>query len=136
MRSAGEAPEGTGGSGGGDAQMDRTLIGELIKLRYKLLWAKTRSRNGRIALFLTGYLILIGAVVLLTTGGFGAAMLAVRSGKAEKVAQAILGGIFLEAAFASNVLGFGLNAIFSDLELRRYPLRAVDRRLARHLTGI
>ena len=26
------------------------LILELIKLRYKLLWAKTRSRNGRIAL--------------------------------------------------------------------------------------
>jgi hypothetical protein len=116
--------------------MDRALIGELIQLRYKLLWAKTRSRNGRIALFITGYLILVGALILLTTGGFGAAMLAVRSGKAEKVAQAILGGIFLEAAFASNVLGFGLNAIFSDLELRRYPLRASDRRLARHLTGI
>jgi hypothetical protein len=112
------------------------LIGELIRLRYKLLWAKTRSRNGRIALFLAGYLLLVGAIILLTTGGFGAALLAVRSGKAELVARAVLGGIFLEATFASNILGFGLSAIFSDLELRRYPLTAFDRRIARHLTGI
>ena len=116
--------------------MDSALIGQLVRLRYKLLWAKTRSRNGRIALFLAGYLILVGAVALLTTGGFGAALLAVRSGKAELVARAVLGGIFLEAALASNILGFGLNAIFSDLELRRYPLSASDRRIARHLIGI
>jgi hypothetical protein len=116
--------------------MNTVLIRELIQLRYKLLWAKTRSRNGRIALFLSGYLILIAAVALLSAGGFGAAMLAVRSGKAEAVAQAVLSGIFLEAVLASNILGFGLNAIFSDVELRRYPLSAADRRIARHLTGI
>jgi dolichol kinase len=92
--------------------MDTTLIGELIKLRYKLLWAKTRSRNGRIAMFLAGYLILVGVLVLLTTGGFGAALLAVRSGKAQLVAQAVLGGIFLEAAFASTILGWCLAASF------------------------
>jgi hypothetical protein len=108
----------------------------LVRLRYKLLWAKTRSRNGRIALFLAGYLVLVGALALLLTGGFGAALLAVRSGKAEMVSRAVLGGIFLEAALASNILGFGLNAIFSDLELRRYPLSASDRRIARHLIGI
>ena len=34
--------------------MNTALIGELVRLRYKLLWAKTRSRNGRIALFLAG----------------------------------------------------------------------------------
>ena len=34
--------------------MNTALIGELVRLRYKLLWAKTRSRNGRIALFLVG----------------------------------------------------------------------------------
>ena len=32
--------------------MNTALIGQLVKLRYQLLWAKTRSRNGRIALFL------------------------------------------------------------------------------------
>ena len=35
--------------------MNFQLIGELIGLRYKLMWAKTRTRNGKIALFLTGY---------------------------------------------------------------------------------
>ena len=116
--------------------MDTALIGELIKLRYKLVWAKTRSRNGRIALFLAGYLLLIAALILLTTGGFGAALVAVRSGKAELVARGVLSGVFFEGLLASNILGFGLNAIFSDTELRRYPLRETDRRVARHLIGI
>lgn len=45
--------------------MNAPLILGLISLRYKLLWAKTRSRNGRIALFLTGYLLLLLLLVLL-----------------------------------------------------------------------
>ena len=48
----------------------------------------------------------------------------------------MLTALFLEAVLAANILGFGMNAIFSDTELRRYPLTALDRRLARHLTGI
>ncbi len=116
--------------------MNTSLIGELVKLRYKLLWAKTRSRNGRIALFLAGYLLLVLLIALLSTGGFGAAMLAVRSGKAEKIAQGALTALFLEAVLAANILGFGMSAVFADTELRRYPLSAADRRMARHLTGI
>src|SRR5436309_12008682 len=102
--------------------MNTELIGHLIGLRYKLVWAKTRSRNGRIALFLTGYLILIGAAWLLATGGVGAAMLAVRSGKADPIVRKVLLGIFVEAVMASSILGFGMNAVFNDVELRRYPL--------------
>src|SRR3954447_4802867 len=116
--------------------MNTALIGELIRLRYKLLWAKTRSRNGRIALFLAGYLLLVLTIALLASGGFGAALLAVRSGKAEKVAQAVLAGLFIEGILAANILGFGMNAVFADTELRRYPLTARERELARHLTGI
>jgi len=116
--------------------MNTALIGELVKLRYKLLWAKTRSRNGRIALFLAGYLLLVLVIALLSTGGFGAGLLAVRSGKAEQIAQGVLTVLFLEAVLAANILGFGMSAIFSETELRRYPLAAVDRRIARHLTGI
>ena len=116
--------------------MNTSLIGELVQLRYKLLWAKTRSRNGRIALFLAGYLLLVMLIALLTTGGIGAAMLAVRSGKAEKIAQGVLTALFLEAVLAANILGFGMSAVFSETELRRYPLTAPDRRIARHLTGI
>jgi hypothetical protein len=32
-------------------------IGDLVPLRYKLMWAKTRSRNGEIALCVIGYLL-------------------------------------------------------------------------------
>ncbi len=45
--------------------MNTSLIGELVWLRYTLLWAKTRSRNGRIALFLAGYLLLVALIALL-----------------------------------------------------------------------
>src|ERR1035438_4129725 len=79
--------------------MNTALIGELVKLRYKLLWAKTRSRNGPIA-------------------------------------QGVLSVLFLETVLAANILGFGMSAIFAETELRRYPLTAADRRIARHPTGI
>jgi hypothetical protein len=116
--------------------MNASLILRLVGLRYKLLWAQTRTRNGRIALFLTGYLFAILILVLMAAGGFGAALVAVRSGKAEKVAQAVLGGLFLNAILASVVTGFGINTAFTDAALRRYALSARDRLAARHLTGI
>ncbi len=116
--------------------MNTTLIGNLISLRYKLMWAKTRSRNGRIALFFAGYLLLVMGFALLVSGGFGAAMIAVRSGKAEMVARVVLTALFAQALLGSVVLGFGMNAIFSDVELRRYPVDARERFLARHLIGI
>src|ERR1022692_4349380 len=102
--------------------MNFQLIGILIRLRYKLLWAKTRSRNGKIALFMAGYLLLVLALVLFTAGGFGAAARAMRSGKGEMVTQAVLSGLFFQALMTTLMLGFGMNAIFTDTELRRYPL--------------
>lgn len=116
--------------------MNIAVIAELVRLRYKLLWAKTRSRNGRIALFLAGYILLLMLIALATTGGFGAALIAVRSGRAEVVAQVVLSVLFAEGLIATTILGFGMNAIFSETELRRYPVNATERRLARHLVGI
>src|SRR5437870_3775542 len=69
-------------------------------------------------------------------GGIGAAMVAVRTGKAELVAQAVLGGLFIQAIIATNIMGFGMSAVFSDTELRRYPLSALDRRVTRHLSSL
>jgi hypothetical protein len=112
------------------------LILQLVQLRYKLLWAKTRSRNGRIALFLTGYLLVAVLIAFLVAGGVGAGILAVRSGRTQQVAQAVLTAIFFQAILSTNILGFGMSAVFSETELRRYPLTAADRRLARHLTSI
>jgi hypothetical protein len=116
--------------------MNFELIGNLVRLRYQLLWAKTRSRNGRIALFMAGYLLLVLLIALLASGGFGAALVAVRTGKAEMVAQAVLSSLYVQAVVAAVVLGFGVNAIFSEAQLRRYPLKAQERRVARHLIGI
>ena len=72
--------------------MNFELIGHLIRLRYKLLWAKTRSRNGKIALFMAGYLLFVLVTLMLAMGGLGAGLAAVRSGKAEKLAQGVLTG--------------------------------------------
>jgi hypothetical protein len=116
--------------------MNLQLVGELIRLRYKLLWARTRSRNGRIALFIVGYLLFALVVALLSAGGFGAGMVAVRTGQAEMVAQIVLGSLFLQAVLGTVIMGFGMNATFSDFELRRYPVGALERRLTRHLVGI
>jgi hypothetical protein len=115
--------------------MNFQLIGQLIRLRYKLLWARTRTRNGKIAWFMAGYLLLVMAAMLLVMGGVGAGVAAVRMGKAELLAQALLTGLFGSALITSVMLGFGINAAFSDVELRRYPLRERERRFARHFTG-
>src|ERR1019366_8130384 len=102
--------------------MNFELIGVLIRLRYKLLWAKTRTRNGKIALFFAGYVLLAMVALLLSFGGVGFGMTASRSGKAMLVAGALLGGIYAQAIVASVVLGFGMTAVFSETELRRYPV--------------
>ncbi len=116
--------------------MNATLILRLVGLRYKLLWAQTRTRNGRIALFFTGYAFAVLILILMTAGGVGAAIVAVRQGQAELVAQAVLGGLFVNAFIGSVVTGFGINTAFADQALRRYAIGAGERLAARHLTGI
>jgi len=116
--------------------MDPHLVIRLAALRYKLLWAQTRTRNGRIALFLVGYVSGLLILLAFTAGGLGAAMVAVRSGKALAVAQIVLGSLFLNGILASVVTGFGINSAFSDTALRRFALNAGERLAARHLIGI
>ena len=116
--------------------MNLEMIGKLIGLRYKLMWAKTRSRNGKIALFVTGYFLLVLFMALMGAGGLGAGIAAVHSGKGQSVAQLVLLGLFAQALISTVVLGFGLNAVFSETELRRYPLTSRERWLARHCIGI
>jgi hypothetical protein len=115
--------------------MDLELIGKLIRLRYKLLWANTRTRNGKIALFFSGYLLLVLALPLIAALGAGAGMVAIRS-RSVGLAGAVLTGIFAQGILASVLLGFGMATIFSETELRRYPLRAAERFVTRHFIGI
>jgi hypothetical protein len=107
----------------------------LLGLRYRLLWANVRSRKGKTVLFLVAYFFAILIIALLTMGGFGAAMAAIRLGKAELVARIVLGGFYLFGFFASVILGIGVNEVFSDAALRRYPLSAGARAVARHFTA-
>ena len=62
--------------------------------------------------------------------------MAVKSGHAERLAQGVLTGLFLYALATSVMLGFGMNEVFTDAELRRYPLRERERTFARHFTGV
>src|ERR1051326_4636028 len=116
--------------------MNTRLIGELIKLRYKLMWARTRTRNGKIALFVIGYLLLVLLILVLSLGGIGAGIMAVRTGKAHALATVVLGVLYLQALLGTVLMGFGINAVFADVELRRYPIQAMDRRIARHFLGL
>jgi hypothetical protein len=116
--------------------MDLPLIAILIRLRYRLLWAQTRTRNGKIAFFFAGYLLLVMAISFLATKGLHAGIEAVRSGHGAILAGVLLTGVFVQATLASVILGFGMSVVFSDTELRRYPLRARERRLTRHCIGI
>ncbi|HXN21665.1 MAG TPA: hypothetical protein VOA41_02850 [Candidatus Dormibacteraeota bacterium] len=75
-------------------------------------------------------------MVLLSSAGVGAAMVAVRSGKAQMVAQLVLTSLFVQVVLVTVIIGFGMNAMFSDAELRRYPVNALDRRLTRHLIAM
>ena len=81
--------------------MNLELLGNLLRLRYRLIWAKTRSRSGKIALFMSGYLLLIAVMVLLGTGGFGAGIVAVRAGKATRVAAEVIFGVYLCATISA-----------------------------------
>jgi hypothetical protein len=100
------------------------------------MWARTRTRNGKIAWFFSGWLLLLMAAAFLALGGIGAGLRAIRSGKAGLIAEISLSAVYVQAILASVLLGFGMNSIFSETELRRYPLRARQRRFVRHFIGI
>jgi hypothetical protein len=105
----------------------------LLGLRYRLLWAQTRTRNGKVVLLVVAYLALSAAAALLTLGGLGAAIASIRLGKAELVARVALTAPFLCATLAATVLGVGMNPVFSDGSLRRYALSRLERLASRHL---
>jgi hypothetical protein len=75
-------------------------------------------------------------LALVSAGGIGAAVVAVRSGKAEEMAQIVLSGLFLNAVFGSVLLGFGMSAALTDAELKRYPLNRLERFTVRHIIGV
>jgi hypothetical protein len=108
----------------------------LLRLRYRLLWAQVRLRNGKLALFFLGYLLVCLVAAVLALGAFGTALASIRLGKSEMVARAALGATYLLAIVASVVLGFGADAVFTDSFLRRYPLSDVVSLVGRHFVAV
>ena len=108
----------------------------LLRMRYKLMWAQVRLRNGKIILFIAGYLLAVLIFLLLGLGGLGAGFAAIRTGRAEIVARIVLGGFFGYAMLMSVLLGFGMNKIFAADALRRLPLTSVERLTARQFIGV
>jgi hypothetical protein len=119
-----------------DRIMNTRLLLTLLGLRYGLLWANVRSRAGKFVLFFAGYLLTLLVITFLLLGGLGAAVAGIRAGRAELVARIILAGFFVYAVLASAILGFGVNRAFSDATLRRYPLTATERFVARHVMAL
>ncbi len=114
----------------------RPPIGTLIALRYRLLWAQARTSAGRVMIFFIVYLLGAFFFLLLTLGGLGAAVAAVRSGQAELVVGGILGGLFAAAVPTTLFMSVGPTSAFSDRSLRRFPLTERARFLVRHFIGL
>src|SRR5579864_187411 len=116
--------------------MNWRLIGRLIQLRYTLLRAKTRSQSGRMTLLAIGCLLFLFIAASLSGRGFHPGMAAIRLGNVERVSQITLSTLFLSALFLSVIIGFGLSSVFTDAELRRYPLNALERFTVHHFLGL
>lgn len=108
----------------------------LVRLRYQLLWAQSRTSSGRVTLFFTLYIFGILIFLFSSLGGFSAAILGVKIGHAETITRWILSSVFLGGILASLVLGVGPQAAFSETVLRRYPLTSTVRLIVRHLIGL
>jgi hypothetical protein len=108
----------------------------LTRLRYRLIWAQARTSNGGILLLLSLYLLGGSIALLLTFGGLGAAIADSDLEQRGRVARLILATLFINGIGLSLMLGLGTLETFSEESLRRYPLSARERFLARHLIGL
>ena len=111
-------------------------IWQLIKLRYLLLWAQTRTSVGRS--FLLVIFILIGSVLVLflNHGGFSVVFIAIKLGKGYEIVRLIFSGMFAGGIVAAVIQGQYLQAGFSENSLRYYPLSKLSRFVVRHLLGL
>jgi hypothetical protein len=109
---------------------------DVVRLRYSLQWAQIRRSPGRLLWFLFIQVVVLGVATVGAILGFGALAIAVQTGRATGIVQAILGGIYANALVASLVFGYGLNQAFSDKMLRRYPFSQVDRFVIRHVLAL
>jgi hypothetical protein len=116
--------------------LDRALFFRLLELRYRLLWSAVRTRTGRVTLFIIGWLVVMLMGGFLFLGGLGAVAAAVRSGRSELVLRVACGVFFVLALGVAIVLGVGVSSAFSEDSLRRFPMGAAQRFVARHMAAV
>ncbi len=108
----------------------------ILRLRYRLLWAQARLRNGKFVLYLIGCLILLLTLIIIQMGGIGAAIALMRSDDALAVTGVVLSACYFNALLLAVLLGFGMNSVFSDAVLRRYPILRMERFTARQIVSL
>lgn len=108
----------------------------LTQLRYQLIWAQTRTSNGRIILLLALYLLGGSGAVLMVFGGLGAAIVDSEFGQGASLAQWALSMLFINGIMLSLMFGVGTQEAFSEESLRRYPLKAKERFIIRQIIGL
>jgi hypothetical protein len=111
----------------------------LTRLRYRLIWARMRTSNGRIILFFALYLLGASVAILMAFGGLGAAIVSSKfdngGGKAQ-LALWTLTMLFINGVGLSLMFGLGTQEAFSEESLRRYPLKAKERFVIRQIIGL
>jgi hypothetical protein len=111
----------------------------LTRLRYRLIWARMRTSNGRIILFFALYLVGASFALLSAVGGLGTAIVANEFSKVddrEILARWTLITIFVNGIGLSLMFGLGTQDAFSEESLRRYPLKAKERFIIRQIIGL
>jgi hypothetical protein len=111
------------------------LLADFLGLRYRLLWAQARVRNGKAALFIMGYLLLCLLVLIFVFSGMGVAMTPVQTGKAGTLIGFLLSFFFMGSTLAAVVLGSGMDSVFSIMALRRYPISTAECFVVRHISA-
>ncbi|MBN2242515.1 MAG: hypothetical protein JW793_07480 [Acidobacteria bacterium] len=105
----------------------------ILGLRYRLLLAQARLSNGKFTLYFIGCLLFVLAAVFLQTGGASAAAASLRSETAELATGILLLTAYANAVLIAVLLGVGLNQVFTDEALRRYPVPRRERFAARQI---
>jgi hypothetical protein len=108
----------------------------LIRLRYRLIWAQTRTSSGRIVLLLALYLLGGSGAILMAFGGLGAAIVDSNFGQGGSLARWTLSALFINGVVVSLMFGLGTQEAFSEESLRRYPLKAKERFIIKQMIGL
>jgi hypothetical protein len=108
----------------------------LVRLRYRLIWARARTGRGSMALLFALYLLGGLFALFLSFGGFGVAIGMIENGRGESIARWMLAGLFANGIGLSLLFGLGPREAFSEQSLRRYPLNHRERFAVRHMIGV